>query len=247
MRLADMARLTYYGHAAFELVIDGKKVLIDPWLSNPKSPVKPEEVKDVNLILVTHSHFDHVGDTATVFKNNPNAKVLAVYEVADLVAEEISKSSGESKDQLFNSGRVIGANIGGPVILEDLGLKVAFTPATHSGVGVAAGVVVIGKEARVYHAGDTGVTLDMRLVGEIYKPHVALLPIGGHFTMDPVEAAKAVELIKPLVAIPMHYGTFPVLYGDPSDFKKRVEEKCVPTQVNILNPGESYEFDFSKP
>lgn len=241
-----MARLTYFGHAAFELVIDGKKVLIDPWLSNPKSPVKPEDVKDVDLIVVTHSHFDHVGDSAAIFKNNPNARVVAVYEVADLIAGELEKTTGTSKDELFNSGRVIGANIGGPVLLNDLGLKVAFTPATHSGVGVAAGAVVIGNEGRVYHAGDTGVTLDMRLVGEIYKPHIALLPIGGHFTMDPVEAAKAVELVKPLVAIPMHYGTFPVLYGDPNEFKKRVEEKCLPTQVRILSPGDSYEFDFSK-
>ncbi len=241
-----MAKLTYYGHAAFELVIDGRKVLIDPWLTNPKSPVKPSDVKDVDLILITHSHFDHVGDTVEIAANNDKARIVAVYEVADQVAGDLAQRLGTSKDELFNKGRVIGANIGGPVILEDLGLKVAFTPATHSGIGVAAGVVVIGKEGRVYHAGDTGVTMDMRLVGEIYKPHIALLPIGGHFTMDPVEAAKAVELIRPLVAIPMHYGTFPVLYGKPEEFKKKVEDKCLPTKVVILNPGESYEFDYSK-
>ncbi|BAA80102.1 conserved hypothetical protein [Aeropyrum pernix K1] len=241
-----MARLTYLGHAAFQLEAGGRKILVDPWLSNPKSPVKPEEVEGVDLIVITHSHFDHLGDVGKIAAKNPGAKVLAVYEVADLAAEEIAKETGASKDELFNAGRVIGANIGGPVVLQDLGLKVAFTPATHSSVGVAAGAVIITGEGRVYHAGDTGVTMDMRLVGEIYKPHVALLPIGGHFTMDPVEAAKAVELIRPLVAIPMHYGTFPVLYGDPEEFKKRVEEKCLPTQVRILKPGESYEFDFSK-
>ena len=241
-----MAKLTYYGHAAFELVVDGKKVLIDPWLTNPKSPIKPADVKDVNLVLITHSHFDHVGDAVEILANNPNARLVAVYEVADMVAGELAKKLGVSKDELFNSGRVVGANIGGPVNLQDLGLKVAFTPATHSGVGVAAGVVVLGKEGRVYHAGDTGVTMDMRLVGEIYKPHIALLPIGGHFTMDPVEAAKAVELVRPLVAIPMHYGTFPILYGNPDDFKRLVEDKCLPTKVVILNPGESYEFDYSK-
>lgn len=238
-----MARITWYGHAAFEIQIDGKKILVDPWLSNPKSPVKPEDVREVDLIVITHSHFDHVGDTVAIAKNNPNAKIVAVYEVADLVAGDLAKELGVSKEDLFNQGRVIGANIGGPVILEDLGLKVAFTPATHSGVGVAAGAVIIGEKVRIYHAGDTGVTLDMRLVGEIYKPDVALLPIGGHFTMDPVEAAKAVELVRPRFAIPMHYGTFPVLYGKPEDFKKLVEDKCLPTKVVILQPGESFELE----
>ncbi len=241
-----MGRLTYYGHAAFELQLDGKKILIDPWLSNPKSPVKPSEISDVDLVLVTHSHFDHVGDTAEVALSNSKAKILAVYEVADMIAGELAQKTGKSKEDFFNEGRVIGANIGGPVLLEDLGLKVAFTHSTHSGVGHAAGVVVIGKEGRVYHAGDTGVTMDMRLIGEIYRPHIALLPIGGHFTMDPVEAAKAVELIRPLVAIPMHYGTFPILYGTPEEFKKLVEDKCLPSKVVVLKPGESFEFNYSK-
>jgi len=86
--------------------------------------------------------------------------------------------------------------------------------------------------------------MDMRLIGEIYKPDIALLPIGGHFTMDHVEAAKAVELLRPKVVIPMHYGTFPLLYGDPGEFKQLVERACLPTKVIILKPGESYEFDF---
>ena len=236
-------RLTYYGHAAFELILGGRKILIDPWLSNPKSPVRPGEVEGVDLILVTHSHFDHVGDTVDIAART-GARVVAVYEVADMIAGDLAKKVGASKDELFNSGRVVGANIGGPVLLDDL--KVAFTHSTHSGVGHAAGVVVLGREGAVYHAGDTGVTMDMRLVGEIYRPHIALLPIGGHFTMDPVEAAKAAELIRPRVAIPMHYGTFPVLYGKPEEFKRLVEEKCIPTKVVILEPGEAYEFDFTK-
>lgn len=239
-----MAKLTYLGHAAFQLDVGGTRILIDPWLSNPLSPVKPDEVKGVKLILVSHSHFDHVGDTTVIAKNNPEAKILAVYEVADLIAEQLAKELGTSKEDLFNSGRVIGANIGGPVKLDDLGLKVAFTSATHSSVGVAAGIVVITGDGTFYHAGDTGVTMDMRLIGEIYKPDVAMLPIGGHFTMDPVEAAKAVELVRPRVAIPMHYGTFPLLYGKPEEFKKLVEDKCLPTKVDILKPGESKEYKF---
>jgi len=239
-----VAVLTYFGHAAFQLEVGGVKILIDPWLSNPLSPVKPGDVKGVKLILISHSHFDHVGDVAEIAKNNPDAKVVAVYEVADLVAEQIAKETGVGKQDLFNSGRVVGANIGGPVKLDDLGVKVAFTPATHSSVGVAAGIVVITGEGTFYHAGDTGVTMDMRLIGEIYKPDVAMLPIGGHFTMDPVEAAKAVELVRPRVAVPMHYGTFPVLYGKPEEFKKLVEDKCLPTKVDIIKPGESREYKF---
>lgn len=229
-----MARLTYFGHAAFMLEIDGKRILIDPWLSNPLSPVKPGDVKDVDLVIVTHGHFDHIGDAAAVLKNNPKAKVVAVYELAAHVAKE----AGIGED------RIVGGNIGGPMKVD--GLDIALTPATHSssGIGVATGVVVRGSEATVYHAGDTGVFFDMKLIGEIYKPHVALLPIGGHFTMDPVEAAKAVELLRPKVAIPMHYGTFPILYGKPEEFKKLVESKCLPTEVVFVKPGESYELSF---
>jgi len=228
-----VGRITYYGHASFELNIDGFKILIDPWITNPLSPVKPEDIRDVDLIVVTHGHFDHVGDAVLIARNNPKSKIVGIFELAS----ELGKRIGED--------RVIGGNIGGPMIVGLGNLKIALTPATHSSpYGSPTGVVIIGDEARVYHAGDTGVTMDMRLIGEIYRPDIALLPIGGHFTMDHVEAAKAVELIRPKVVIPMHYGTFPVLYGDPLEFKRIVEDKCLPSKIVILKPGESYEFDF---
>ena len=225
-----MAKITFYGHSAFLVELDGKKILIDPYLSNPLSPVKPEDVKDVDLVVLTHGHGDHLGDAITILKNNKNAKIVAIYELANYVGEQIG-----------DPGRAIGGNIGGPMLVDDL--KIALTPATHSSpYGAPTGVVIIGKEATIYHAGDTGVTMDMKLIGELYKPDIALLPIGGHFTMDPVEAAKAVELIKPKVAIPMHWGTFPVLYGKPEEFKKLVEEKTPETKVIILQPGETYSY-----
>jgi L-ascorbate metabolism protein UlaG (beta-lactamase superfamily) len=132
----------------------------------------------------------------------------------------------------------IGANIGGPLSVQDL--KIIFTPAVHSSSkGTPTGVVVSGKDTTIYHAGDTGLFGDMALIGELYKPDVALLPIGGHFTMGINEAAKAVQLIKPRIAIPMHYNTFPVIRADPEEFKQLVE-KTTSTRVVVLKPGEKY-------
>ena len=227
-----MGYVKYLGHAAFEVVVDGKKIIIDPFLTgNPKAAAKPEEITGVDLVVLTHGHGDHIGDAVTILKNNPQAKVVAIYELANYIGE-----------QLGDPSRAVGGNMGGPMLVD--GLKIALVPATHSSpYGAPTGVVIIGDEARIYHAGDTGITMDMKLVGEIYKPDIALLPIGGHFTMDPKEAAKAVELIRPKVAIPMHYGTFPVLYGKPEEFKAEVEKLCLDTKVVVLNPGEKYEFE----
>ncbi|WP_288006237.1 metal-dependent hydrolase [Thermofilum sp.] len=225
-----MAIITFLGHAAFELVLKGldgqeKKVLIDPWLENPLSPVKPSAYRGtrVDYIIVTHDHGDHLGNSFEIAKMT-GAKFVAVYELA----EEASSQGIEA----------IGANVGGPLSVPDL--KIVFTPAVHSSSkGTPTGVVVSSKDATIYHAGDTGLFGDMALIGELYKPDVALLPIGGHFTMGIHEAAKAVQLIKPRIAIPMHYNTFPVIRADPEEFKQLVE-KTTSTRVVVLKPGERY-------
>ena len=229
-----MGYLVYYGHSAFEVGVSGKRILIDPWLRNPLSPVKDlSAVRDVDYIIVTHDHDDHLGDAIELMKANPRAKLVGTFELANYVGEQIGDSS-----------RVIGGNMGGPMVL-DQSVKVALVPANHtSSRGAPTGAVIISDEGRIYHAGDTGLMAEMQLIGEVYRPDIALLPIGGHFTMDHNEAAKAVELLRPKVAIPMHYGTFPVLYGSPEEFGRIVVSRGLPTKVVVLKPGERYEFRF---
>lgn len=220
-----MGYLKWYGHAAFEFEISGVKGLIDPWLTNPLSPVKPEEVKDIELILVTHDHGDHWGETVRISREL-GATVLGVYEVAEKASKEGARE-------------VIGMNVGGTYDFK--GLKVTIVHAFHSSsTGTPIGFILKGEGTTVYHAGDTGLFYDMKLFKELYKPRIALLPIGGHFTMGPYEALKAVELLNPDVVIPMHYNTFPVIKQDPEEFKKTVESKMAGVEVVVLKPGETF-------
>lgn len=227
-----MGVIKYYGHSFFEVVLTGldgkeKTILIDPWAGNPLSPVKPRDFKDrkVDYIIVTHDHGDHLGDAIEIARLTSGV-IVGVYEIA-LYAEE-------------HGVKAIGGNIGGALKIPDL--EIILTPATHSSSrGVPVGVVVRGRDLSIYHAGDTGLFSEMELIGELYSPDVALLPIGGHFTMGIREAVKAVELLGPKLVIPMHYNTFPVIQADPFEFKKLVEEKYG-VRVVVLNPGESISY-----
>ncbi len=230
-----MAIIRYLGHAAFEIKIKGldgkeKTILIDPWVTNPLSPYRSVEeylrtVDKIDYIIVTHDHGDHLGDTEPIAKKT-SAKVIAIYDLA----VELEKKKIVA----------IGANVGGRLDIPDI--YVVLTPAIHSAqLGNPVGVVVGGADTRIYHAGDTGLFAEMTFIGELYKPDIALLPIGGHFTMGIPEAVKAVELIKPKIAIPMHYNTFPVIKADADEFKRKVEEKT-PTKVVILKPGQEYNY-----
>ncbi len=223
-------RITWLGHAAF--ILEGSKtVLIDPFISgNPKAPLKATDLK-ADVIAVTHGHGDHLGDAIEISKAN-NCSIVCIYELSRIIGKN-----------------AVGMNIGGTAEVE--GVLFTMTPALHSAdveidgkivsAGCAAGFVIEMDGIRVYHAGDTGVFYDMKLIGELYEPDVALIPIGGWYTMGPKEAAKAVELIKPKIVVPMHYGTFPVISGSPEEFKELVEDKCPGVKVVILNPGESFE------
>ncbi|MCX8184852.1 MAG: metal-dependent hydrolase [Sulfolobales archaeon] len=219
-------RIKWLGHAAFYLEVGGLKFLVDPWLNNPAYRSRPEDFTDVDFIVVTHDHGDHLGDAIEVLKVAQKARIVSIYEIASYVGEQVGVN------------RAIGANIGGPIKLGSE-LTAVLTPALHSSIrGAPVGVVIIAGGESLYHAGDTGVSYDMKLVGELYKPKVALLPIGGHFTMGPREAALAADLIRPKYVIPMHYGTFPILWGTPQEFVEEVRRRGLGIEVVVLKPGD---------
>jgi len=218
-------KIRFLGHAAFEVVLDGKKVLVDPGVKdNPQSPVKPGEL-EADIVIVTHDHGDHGFDDAVEIAKK-GATFVSMFEMASRASEKGVKDT-------------VGMNIGGPAMVK--GLKILLTQAFHSGTANPSGVVVIGKEGSFYHAGDTGLFGDMKLIGALYRPKVAMLPIGSHFTMDPVQASLAVKFINPEIAIPMHYGTFPVLTGTPEKFKELVAKRAPDTEAIVIKPGESVE------
>ncbi len=227
--------VTYYGHSAFKLVGGGVAVAIDPWLSNPLLNTPVEKVGKVDIILVTHGHGDHVGETVALAQKT-GATVVAIHELSQILAEQ-------------GVARVAGMNKGGTVALA--GLKITMTQAVHSSSVDVGGKMVPAGEAggfvvqfpngfTIYHAGDTAVFRDMELIRELYQPELALLPIGSHYVMSPTEAALACHFLKPKWVIPMHYGTFPVLTGTPAELMERLKD-TPEIKVMVLKPGETME------
>ena len=226
-----MAQLRWLGHAAVELYLNGKHILIDPMIKdNPLSPVKLNYFdNNLDLIVVTHDHYDHLGDTVELMKMNPRAYLFASYDLENYLATQF----GISWD------RIIPANVGGYVDFN--GINLALTQAIHSSEhGDPNGVVISSEGVTIYHAGDTGLFEGMKLIGEVFKPDYVLLPIGGRFTMDPYQAAIAVEMLKPKkYAIPIHYNTWDLIKVDPNIFYNEVTKKGY--KALILQPGQSVE------
>jgi L-ascorbate metabolism protein UlaG (beta-lactamase superfamily) len=224
--------VTWLGHSAFSLVSPtGKTLLIDPWLDNPKAPPDAKNINPVDIILVTHGHGDHLGNTIEIARRT-NARVVAIHEVGLYL-----QSQGLS--------RIEGMNKSGSVILD--GITITMTHAEHSGGMEPGGELRVGGDPagfvvkfennfRVYHAGDTGVFGDMQIIGKLYGPDLVILPIGGYFTMGPVEAALACTLLRPRYIVGMHYGTFPILAGTPEELRSHLPP-AMKNRVQILEPG----------
>jgi L-ascorbate metabolism protein UlaG (beta-lactamase superfamily) len=225
--------LTWLGHASFRLDSPGgKRIYVDPWLTgNPKCPEAEREPERVDLIALTHGHGDHVGDTVALWEKF-KPPVIALVELR-----------GWLEGQGVESGFPQNPNKGGTVDVD--GVKVTFTDANHSSsaddgtyLGEPAGIVLELEDGfTLYFAGDTNVFGDMALIRRIYAPDVAVLPIGGHFTMAPPEAAVALELLGVKRCVPCHYGTFPLLAGTPEELAKLAPD----VELITPEPGETVE------
>jgi L-ascorbate metabolism protein UlaG (beta-lactamase superfamily) len=223
-------KLRYFSHSAFQLTTkSGKKILIDPFLSgNPTATVKAKDV-EADYIILTHAHGDHLGDGFDIAKRC-GSMFICVNELA-----EYCKSKGFNAHNMHIGG---GHNFDFGRVKFTIAHHGSLTPDNHYG-GEPAGVIISADGKNIYHTGDTGLFYDMKLIGEITPIDYMLLPIGDNFTMGINDAVKAVELVSPKMAIPMHYNTFPVIEADPTEFKKLIELKGF--KAKVLNFGEEIE------
>ena len=220
-------KLRYFSHSSFQVTTDsGQTILIDPFLdNNPTSPVRADEVT-ADFIVLTHAHGDHIGDAFSIGKRC-NSLFICVHELANYCAGQGLKAHN--------------MHIGGGYVFPFGHLK--FTIAHHGSMtpdnvygGEPAGVVLTIDNTALYHAGDTGLFYDMKLIGEMTRLDYMLVPIGDNFTMGIQDAVKAVELANPTVAIPMHYNTFPVIEADPHLFRQKVE--ALGKKARVMEYGE---------
>ncbi|MHA1156973.1 MAG: metal-dependent hydrolase [Candidatus Heimdallarchaeota archaeon] len=218
-------KITWLGHAGIMIEDEGKTIFIDPWLKgNPMAPIKVEDIKKADAVFVTHDHGDHGYAEAVEICKNTGATFVSIFELANKAQSEGVKN-------------VLGGNIGGTA--EVAGMKFVFTVALHSStIGHPLGFVIMFPNMTIYHAGDTGIFTDMKLLGDLYDIDLAFLPIGSLFTMGPKEAAKALQLLGVQKVVPIHYKTFPVLVQDPKEF---IEIAGPMIDVFVLEPGVSKE------
>ncbi len=229
-------RITYMGHATFRLTTPGgEQILIDPFLTdNPQTPEDLKEVQELDTILITHGHFDHFADAISVAQQT-GATVVSNFEIFSYL-----QAKGVENGMPIQKGGT--AQVGG--------VKVTATHAFHSSsIAEEDGSIVYGGEPvgyilefesgfKLYHAGDTAIFGDMQLIGELYQPDLALLPIGNQVVMSPFEAAHAARLLGVRHVVPIHYGTFPFLPGTPEEFQKQLGEIAPDVNVHVMNPGD---------
>ncbi len=237
-----MVLIKYLGHSCFYIQEGETSVIIDPYIENPLSVKsgKVEEFKRLNpkYLLITHAHLDHLGQADWFI--NKGSFVIAIFELFNHLRNILPNVKGQ------------GMNIGGNLNLGDINIKMV--KASHSNsiideegnpiyLGEAVGFIIELNNIKIYHMGDTGIMKDFELIGELYEPDIVLIPIGSLFTMGPKEAIRALKMLKPKIAIPMHYNTWPLIEQDPFKFKEKVEKE-INTKVEILEVGEEKDFNF---
>ncbi|WMT50923.1 MAG: metal-dependent hydrolase [Ferroplasma sp.] len=220
--------IIWHGHAGFSIK-GSTEVLVDPFFSG--NPLAKEKAEDMNpdIIAVTHGHFDHAGDAVAISRKN-NIPILCSFELSEILKKE--------------NAQTIDINPGGTVEFQNL--KISAVPAIHSSsynglyAGASMGYIIDNGDVKIYHAGDTTYFKDMELIGSVFKPDIAMLPIGGHYTMDIDGAVEAIKLLGVKKVIPMHYNTFPPIKADASEFKEKAE--LAGAKVTIPEPGKSFTF-----
>jgi L-ascorbate metabolism protein UlaG (beta-lactamase superfamily) len=231
--MADVA-LTWLGHGGFRLDSPGgKRIYVDPWLENPKCPETEKQPERIDVLALTHGHGDHVGSAVELGRRH-EPRVVAIFELASWLEAQGVPNAGD-----------LGMNKGGTVDVD--GVRFTMTHALHSGglVGDGGSILYLGDPVgfvielenglKVYFSGDTAVFGDMQLIGRIYEPDVAVLPIGDHFTMGPREAAVALELLGVGRCVPGHYGTFGLLTGTPDELRRLAPN----VEIIAPEPGEA--------
>ncbi|MFO7875926.1 MAG: metal-dependent hydrolase [Desulfovermiculus sp.] len=225
--------LTWHGHSNFQITTPECTIIIDPWFEgNPSACVGSDACTQVDLVLITHDHDDHMGQAVDICKRT-GAHVGAVVETAGKLMH-----SGVPEQQIING---IGFNIGGTVDYK--GVQVTMVQAFHSSAtGCPVGYILTLNDGYcLYHAGDTGIFSSMELFGRLHSIDLALLPIGGVFTMDPPQAALACSLLQCKNTLPMHWGSFPVLEQNTDRFARELKEQGAATRLIRLDPGQSLE------
>ena len=232
--------ITWYGHSCVEVrTAEGKTILFDPWFENPLGPRAASDVTACDLMLLSHGHDDHLGNALQI-ASRTRPEWPCIHELSLWLARNYA-----------HNDRVIGMNKGGTITAA--GMRVTMTHADHSAgawnaagettlyLGEPAGFVVeLPDGTRLYHAGDTNVFSDMQLIGELYRPDLAMLPIGGHYTMGPIEAALAVEYLRVKHVLPMHYGTYPILAGTPDQLRAELSKRGLgDVEVHDVRPGQA--------
>jgi len=242
-----MVKVKWLGHAAFKITTDESKVIyLDPWLErNPVSPVKVKDVDKADIVCVSHGHNDHIGDAIQIVKKT-GAKLICSPEIGHYADSKGIKYDEDSCP----------LNVGGSAKIGNV--TVHMTPASHTtelygeewinerrclpGAGSVGYVIQTEKNVRIYFAGDTGLSVEMKMIGEVYNPHIALLPVGGKYNMGPKLASIAARWIRPEVFVPMHYNTYPAIRQDMKVLESYLKESVVGVKLFVLNPGDEFEY-----